>query len=56
MPPVLNPDGYGWRPGHSNFPMIMPGECLAQVDTLGLDDEAKRLFLGENATRVFGLG
>lgn len=39
----------------SNFPMLMPAECLAQVDALGLDDEAKRLFLGENALRVFRL-
>lgn len=39
----------------SNFPMIFPGEALAQVDALGLDDEAKRMFLGENAARVFGL-
>lgn len=39
----------------SNFPMIMPGECLAQLDALGLDDECRRLFLGENATRVFRL-
>jgi predicted TIM-barrel fold metal-dependent hydrolase len=39
----------------SNFPMVQPADCLAQVDGLGLDDEAKRLFLGENARRVFGL-
>lgn len=39
----------------SNFPMVMPGDCLAQVDDLGLDDEAKALFLGGNAARVFGL-
>jgi len=39
----------------SNFPMIMPGDCLAQVDELGLDEEARRLFLGENAQRVFRL-
>ena len=39
----------------SNFPMISPGECLAQLDALELDDEAKRLFLGENALRVFQL-
>jgi predicted TIM-barrel fold metal-dependent hydrolase len=40
----------------SNYPMLMPGACLAQVEDLGLDDEARRLFLGENATRVFRLG
>jgi hypothetical protein len=39
----------------SNFPMIQPAECLAQVDSLGLDAEAKDLFLHGNAQRVFGL-
>jgi predicted TIM-barrel fold metal-dependent hydrolase len=39
----------------SNYPMLMPSDCLAQVDALGLDDEARRAFLGENARRVFNL-
>ena len=39
----------------SNYPMIAPADCLAGLDGLGLDDEAKRLFLGENARRVFRL-
>lgn len=39
----------------TNFPMISPGKCLAQIDELGLDDEAKALFLAGNARRVFGL-
>ncbi len=39
----------------SNFPMISPVDCLADLDTLGLDAEARALFLGENARRVFGL-
>ncbi len=39
----------------SNYPMIAPGECLAKLDELALDDEAKRCFLGENAGRVFRL-
>jgi predicted TIM-barrel fold metal-dependent hydrolase len=39
----------------SNFPMVTPADCLAQLDELGLDEEAKRLFLGENAARVFRL-
>ena len=39
----------------SNFPMVMPADCLAQVDELGLDDEARALFLGGNAQRVFKL-
>lgn len=40
----------------SNFPMITPTDCLADLDALGLDEEAKRLFLGDNARRVFALG
>jgi predicted TIM-barrel fold metal-dependent hydrolase len=39
----------------SNHPMVSPAECLASLDELGLDDEARRLFLGENAQRVFRL-
>ena len=39
----------------SNFPMIQPGQCLEQVERLGLDEEATDLFLGGNAARVFGL-
>lgn len=40
----------------SNYPMLMPGACLAQLDALELDDEARRLFLHDNAARVFRLG
>ena len=39
----------------SNFPMIPPAACLSQLDMLGLDDEARALFLGGNAARVFKL-
>jgi uncharacterized protein len=39
----------------SNYPMVAPSDCLSQLDELGLDDEARRLFLGENAARVFRL-
>lgn len=41
----------------SNFPMITPSACLApeQMDPLGLDDEARSLFLHDNAARVFDL-
>jgi predicted TIM-barrel fold metal-dependent hydrolase len=39
----------------SNWPMIAPGDCLDQVDLLGLDPEARALFLGGNAQRVFGI-
>ncbi|MGZ3443020.1 MAG: hypothetical protein ACXVDD_26040 [Polyangia bacterium] len=35
--------------------MVSPAECLAQIGELGLDDEARRLFLGENSARVFQL-
>ncbi len=40
----------------SNHPMIAPASCLAEVDALGLGDEARAAFLGGNAARVFGLG
>lgn len=39
----------------SNFPMINPGAALAELDLLDLDDECKRLFLHDNAVRVFNL-
>ena len=39
----------------SNWPMIPPAQCLAQLDELGLDDEARELYLSQNAARVFGL-
>lgn len=39
----------------SNFPMITPAECLAELGDLGLSDEARALFLGGNARRVFRL-
>lgn len=39
----------------SNYPMIMPGDSLADLDSLELDPEARRMFLFENAARVFGL-
>ncbi len=39
----------------SNYPMILPGACLEQVGSLGLDREAERLFLHDNAKRVFKL-
>ncbi len=39
----------------SNFPMITPAECLAGLDALELPDEARALFLGGNAQRVFRL-
>ncbi|MGI9286703.1 MAG: amidohydrolase family protein, partial [Pseudomonadales bacterium] len=39
----------------TNYPMITPVKALENLDELGLDDEAKKLFLSGNATRVFGL-
>ncbi|MDC0663691.1 amidohydrolase family protein [Marinobacter sp. SS21] len=39
----------------TNYPMIMPAKALEHLDELSLDDEARNLFLGENACRVFKL-
>jgi len=39
----------------TNYPMITPAQALAGLEGLGLDDDAKALFLGRNAQRVFGL-
>lgn len=39
----------------SNHPMILPQAALSEVDSLGLDDETRDLFLGGNAHRVFKL-
>lgn len=39
----------------SNWPMVQPAVCLAQLDELALDDETARLFLAENAHRAFNL-
>lgn len=39
----------------TNWPMLAPADCLAGLDALGLDDEARGLFLRGNAERVFRL-
>ena len=39
----------------SNHPMITAGRALARLDELDLDEETTRLFLGDNARKVFGL-
>lgn len=39
----------------SNYPMIQPKAALDELSLLELDAEAERLFLYENAARVFGL-
>ena len=51
----MNGHGRGKVLFGSNYPMLMPAECLAQVDSLGLDQEALDLFLAGNARRVFGI-
>lgn len=37
----------------SNYPMITPGQALNRLNELGLDDEARDLFLSGNAARIF---
>jgi predicted TIM-barrel fold metal-dependent hydrolase len=39
----------------TNYPMLMPARALEGIDALGLDDDAKRLFLAGNAQRVYRL-
>ena len=39
----------------SNYPMIMPGDCLEGWDALGLDEEVERAFFHDNASQVFDL-
>lgn len=39
----------------TNWPMIAPAKALEGLDALGLDAEARELFLSGNAMRVFGL-
>ena len=39
----------------TNYPMITAAKALEGLDGLGLDAEARALFLGGNAGRVFGL-
>ncbi len=54
---VLGLAGHGRRKMlfGTNYPMIMPAKALEHLDELSLDDEARRLFLGENACRVLKL-
>lgn len=40
----------------TNWPMIPPKKALEGLDALGLDEEARALFLGGNAKRVYRLG
>ena len=39
----------------TNYPMISPARALEGLEGLGLDEETRRLFLSENARRVFRL-
>ena len=39
----------------TNYPMVTAAMCLKDLDSLQLTDEVKKLFLYENAQRVFGL-
>ena len=39
----------------TNWPMLSPARCLERLADLGLDEEATRLFLRDNARRVFRL-
>lgn len=39
----------------TNYPMIMPEKALAGLESLGLDEEARQLFLSGNAERIFKL-
>jgi hypothetical protein len=39
----------------TNYPMILPANALENLDALGLDTEARELFLSGNARRVFRL-
>jgi len=46
------------RVSHSKgwyYPMIAAAKALEGIDRLGLDAEARALFLGGNAARIFGL-
>jgi uncharacterized protein len=40
----------------TNYPMIMPAKALEGLDGLQLDDEARALFLADNARGVYNLG
>jgi uncharacterized protein len=39
----------------TNYPMLTPSRALEHLDELGLDQEARELFLAGNASRVFRL-
>jgi uncharacterized protein len=39
----------------TDYPVLAFGRTMAEIDTLKLNDDAKRLFLRDNALRVYGL-
>jgi predicted TIM-barrel fold metal-dependent hydrolase len=39
----------------SDFPFLSQKRCLREAEKAPLDDEARRLILGENARRLLGL-
>ncbi len=39
----------------TNYPMLTAAQALAGIDDLDLEPQVKRLFLGDNAVRIFGL-
>ena len=39
----------------TNYPMVSPEKCLRDLPALELEDEVRRLFLADNAERVFQL-
>ena len=39
----------------TNYPMITPRKCLADLHPLGLDEQTESLFLHGNARRIFRL-
>ena len=39
----------------TNYPMITPGKCLEDIESLKLDDDIKNLFLRDNARRIFNI-
>ena len=39
----------------TNYPMILPDHALQDLDTLGLDEDARELFLAGNAQRLLGV-
>jgi predicted TIM-barrel fold metal-dependent hydrolase len=39
----------------TNYPMLTAERCLRDLDSLGLDEEGRRLFLSGNARRVFSI-